>query len=67
MNSMFLKCGSLTGEAVSQLDTSNVYDIGYMFYECPGITVEDVQHFNMENVHYWQHFMDGSNWKHLFE
>ena len=41
---MFFLCSSLTSLDVSGFDTSNVSDMGCMFYDCPaGISEKDMR------------------------
>ena len=44
MGCMFFLCSSLTSLDVSGFDTSNVTDMGCMFYDCPaGISEKDMR------------------------
>ena len=38
MREMFKKCSSFLINNIENWDTSNVYDMSYMFYECSNIT-----------------------------
>ena len=50
VNSMFLRCSSLTELDLQNFNTTNVKDIGSMFNECSRLTELDLQNFNTANV-----------------
>ena len=47
----FYRCEALKQiEGLEYLNTSEVKDMGYMFYDCKALTSVDLQHFNTQNV-----------------
>ena len=47
----FNRCSALTDiEGIAYLNTSNVTDMGWMFWDCSGLMNLDVSHFNTSNV-----------------
>ena len=47
----FYRCGSLTDiEGIEYLNTENVTDMSYMFFECKALTTLDVSKFDTKNV-----------------
>ena len=49
MKSMFSNCQSLTSLSISHLNTENVIDMSYMFYNCTSLENLDVN-FNTPNL-----------------
>ena len=50
MYAMFNECSNLTSLDVSNFNTQNVTNMGFMFSECSNLTSLDVSNFNTQNV-----------------
>ena len=56
MSEMFFgDAASITSMDLSGWNTSNVTDMGWMFYSCKSLTSLDLSHFNTSNVTTMQH------------
>ncbi len=50
MNSLFSYCTNLDDIDISDWDTSNVINMGYMFDECSSLQWVDISNWNMDKV-----------------
>lgn len=56
---MFQSCSTLTTLNISNFDTSDVNDMGYMFHGCTGLTTLDLSSFDFGNVSGFSSILEG--------
>ena len=59
---MFKGCKSLTKINLSNFNTQNVTDMGYMFYECSSLTSIYLSNFNTQNATNMNNMFTGCNY-----
>ncbi len=67
MEAMFNSCLTLKDLDIRNFNTSNVKNVSWMFCGCYAKTAQDVEHLDFSQVTSYDNFMDGSNWRYLFQ
>ena len=61
MSNMFFDCSSLTSLNLSNFNTNNVRDMGYMLSKCSSLTTLNLSNFNTNNVKDMTEMFSGIN------